>query len=112
MSDLTAIASGPSTSSPSDGSRTQIVHDSQPRADDGSSNPSHDQENTPHGVLRLRGGPKSKPAVVWKEDVIDNENMGKKSSKSTSHANPRMLCKTADQYWSVACGGISLLYIP
>lgn len=88
MSDLTAIAGGPSTSSPSDGSRTQILHDSQPKVDDDSSNPSHDQEKTPHGVLRLRGGPKSKPAVVWKEDVVDNENMGKKSSKSTSHNDP------------------------
>ncbi|KAF9778894.1 phosphatase inhibitor-domain-containing protein [Thelephora terrestris] len=81
MSNLTAIANGPSTSSPSDGSRTQTIHDSQPRADDASSNPSHDQGNTPQGVLRLRGGPRSRPAVVWREDVIDNENMGKKSTK-------------------------------
>ncbi|KAF9643766.1 hypothetical protein BDM02DRAFT_1321104 [Thelephora ganbajun] len=81
MSNLAAIASGPSTSSPSDGSRTQIIHDNQPRADQGSSNPSHDQGDTPQGVLRLRGGPRSKPAVVWREDVIDNEDMGKKSSK-------------------------------
>ena len=87
MSNLTAIASGPSTSSPSDGSRTQIVHDSQPKADE-DSNLSHDQEDTPHGVLRLRGGPKSKPAVVWSEDVIDNENMDKKSSKSAYHNPP------------------------
>ena len=85
MSNLTAIANGPSTSSPSDGSRTQVIQDSQPRADEGSSDPSQDQESTPHGVLRLRGGPRSKPAVVWKDDVIDNENMGKKSSKSTSN---------------------------
>ena len=85
MSNLTAIANGPSTSSPSDGSRTQTIHDSQPRVDDHPSNPSHNQGSTPQGVLRLRGGPKSKPAVVWREDVVDNENMGKKSSKSVSH---------------------------
>ena len=91
MSNLTAVANGPSTSSPSDGSRTQIIHDSQPRADEGSSDPSHDQGDAPRGVLRLRGGPKSKPAVVWREDVVDNENMGKKSSKSTSHSYPRHL---------------------
>jgi len=84
MSTLTAIPDGPSTSSPSDGSRTQIIHDSQPRLDEDSSDPPHDQGATPHGVLRLRGGPRSRPAVVWNEDVIDNENMGKKSSKSTS----------------------------
>jgi protein phosphatase 1 regulatory subunit 11 len=88
MSNLTATAAGPSTSSPSDGSRTQTIQDSQPRVEDDSSNPSHDQGDTPHGVLRLRGGPRSRPAVVWREDVIDNEDMGKKSSKSASHSFP------------------------
>ena len=33
-------------------------------------------------VLRLRGGPVSRRRVVWDEDVVDNEHMGKKSSKS------------------------------
>jgi hypothetical protein len=34
------------------------------------------------GVLRLRGGPRSTQRVVWREDVVDNEGCGKKSSKS------------------------------
>ena len=84
----TAVANRASTSSPSDGSRTQVIHDSQPREDEDSSNPSHDQGDTPRGVLRLRGGPRSRPGVVWREDVVDNENMGKKSSKSRSRARP------------------------
>jgi hypothetical protein len=33
-------------------------------------------------VLRLRGGPVSRRRVVWDDDVVDNEHMGKKSSKS------------------------------
>lgn len=92
MSNLTTVATATvnraSTSSPSDGSRTQVIHDSQPREDESPSNPSHDQGDTSHGVLRLRGGPRSGPAVVWREDVVDNENMGKKSSKSTCRSPP------------------------
>lgn len=80
MSNLRTIETGPSTAAPSDGSRTQTIQDSQPR-DENASNPSNGQSS---GVLRLRGGPRSRPAVVWREDVIDNEDMGKKSSKSAS----------------------------
>lgn len=37
------------------------------------------------GVLKLRGGPSRRQKVVWREDTIDNEGMGKKKSKSKSH---------------------------
>lgn len=36
----------------------------------------------PAGTLRLRGGPRSRPRVVWGEDVVDNEGLGRKKSKS------------------------------
>ncbi|KAH8112743.1 phosphatase inhibitor-domain-containing protein [Phellopilus nigrolimitatus] len=79
-----ATRPGPSTAAPADGSRTIVQHDSQPRearldgsdGEQGSSDTSRVQ-----GVLRLRGGPRSRPRVAWTEDVVDNEGMGKKKSK-------------------------------
>ena len=67
---------------------------------EGSAGPGSDNQAPPSvGVLRLRGGPgaqyggsskskgkeKEKPkrkGVVWAEEVVDNEGMGKKKSKS------------------------------
>ncbi|EKM58569.1 uncharacterized protein PHACADRAFT_253015 [Phanerochaete carnosa HHB-10118-sp] len=70
-----------STSAPSDGSRTITIQDSQPREEEGAN--SGDEPEV--GTLRLRGGPRerrrSRPSVIWREDVVDNEHMGKKSSK-------------------------------
>lgn len=39
--------------------------------------------STPTVTLRLRGGPRNRPHVVWDEDVVDNEGLGRKKSKST-----------------------------
>jgi len=39
----------------------------------------------PDGTLRLRGGPVENRRVRWDADVIDNEGMGKKSSKGLFH---------------------------
>ena len=36
----------------------------------------------PVGVLRLRGGPIRRQRVMWTEETVDNEGMGKKKSKS------------------------------
>jgi len=78
---MSMLASGPSTSTPSDGSRTITIQDSQPREEDSPN--SGDEAEV--GALRLRGGPRerrrNRPSVVWREDVVDNEHMGKKSSK-------------------------------
>lgn len=63
------------TSTPADSSRTTTALDSQPISD-------NEQASSTPGVLRLRGGPSSRPRVVWRDDVVDNENMGRKSSKS------------------------------
>ncbi|KAL5120559.1 Type 1 phosphatases regulator ypi1 [Pleosporales sp. CAS-2024a] len=37
--------------------------------------------SAPPGVLRLRAEPAERRRIQWAEDVIDNEGMGKKSSK-------------------------------
>ena len=66
------------------GSRTTVVTDAQPReAPHGGGASSSTRVAPQGGVLRLRGGPRSTQRVVWREDVIDNEGSGKKSSKST-----------------------------
>jgi protein phosphatase 1 regulatory subunit 11 len=44
--------------------------------------------SAPTGVLRLRAEPTERRHIQWAEDVIDNEGMGKKSSKGTCHQNP------------------------
>lgn len=37
--------------------------------------------STPSGTLRLRAQPEERRRIQWAEDVVDNEGMGKKSSK-------------------------------
>ena len=83
---------GSSTAPAADGSRTIVLHDSQPREEgEGEQNHSSAPEdesdrervgNNVVGVLHLRGTRRSGPRVAWTEDVVDNEGMGKKKSKS------------------------------
>lgn len=40
--------------------------------------------SAPSGTLRLRAEPSEQRHIQWAEDVVDNEGMGKKSSKGTS----------------------------
>jgi protein phosphatase 1 regulatory subunit 11 len=42
--------------------------------------------SAPSGVLRLRAEPSERRHIQWAEDVVDNEGMGKKSSKGTVSA--------------------------
>ena len=72
---------------PPDGSRTIVVTDSNPReeGDDDVYNSDRANERDSRrvdGVLMLRGGRRTRPRVAWSEDVVDNEGMGKKKSKS------------------------------
>ncbi|KZT67922.1 hypothetical protein DAEQUDRAFT_812456 [Daedalea quercina L-15889] len=71
-----ATRGGPSASAPSDGSRTMTIRESQP-GEEGA----HPEGGEEVGRLRLRAAPRSRPRVVWREDVVDNEGAGKKSSK-------------------------------
>ncbi|KDN50716.1 hypothetical protein RSAG8_01214, partial [Rhizoctonia solani AG-8 WAC10335] len=67
----TSAARRPATSAPGDGSRTILINDSQPIPE--SNNPNAGSSN---GILKLRGGPRSRPRVMWDADVIDNEGCG------------------------------------
>lgn len=62
------------------GSRTTTVEHT-PEIDAG---PSRGSSLPPSvvGVLKLRGAPLKKQRVVWSEETVDNEGMGKKKSKS------------------------------
>ncbi|KAI0649529.1 phosphatase inhibitor-domain-containing protein [Trametes meyenii] len=62
---------------PSDGSRTITVEENQPREEETQS----EAESSAVGTLRLRGAPRNRQRVVWREDVVDNEGAGKKKSK-------------------------------
>ncbi|KAL5486230.1 YPI1 [Sanghuangporus weigelae] len=68
---------GPSTIAPSDGSRTIVLRETQPR---------EEEEEPSVGVLQLRATSRPRaqgrpPRVTWTEDVVDNEHMGKKKTK-------------------------------
>lgn len=61
----------------------------------------------PARILRLRGArAPADRSVQWAEDVVDNEGLGRKSSKGTSH-DRRADCLHTD---SIPCN--SLLHIP
>src|SRR5690606_3120593 len=78
----TATAAGPSTSAPSDGSRT-ITITNVPTNEGGDD--IIPEEDGPVGTLRVRAArTRTGPRVTWDEDVVDNEHAGKKKSKSTS----------------------------
>lgn len=73
------------TTGASDGSRTLTIHDvPTPEDDDSGAGPSSHSQRPADGVLRLRGarGDGSNRRVVWTDDTVDNEGMGKKKSKS------------------------------
>lgn len=63
------------------GSRTLTVHETQEQSEDEENISSEGDEI---GVLRLRGDMNSRNprAIRWASDVIDNEHMNKKKSKS------------------------------
>ncbi|KAJ3725680.1 phosphatase inhibitor-domain-containing protein [Lentinula guzmanii] len=79
MSFRTSAMRRPNTSAPGDGSRTITITPAPPSEDEGSSN---DTAGSTVGALKLRATTrKPKQKVVWREDVVDNEGTGRKSSK-------------------------------
>jgi hypothetical protein len=79
----TALESSLSTAS---GSRTitVTVDPTQEVTEDTPSNHDSSEGTGTIGVIRLTGGRNSGPRVAWDEEVVDNEHMGKKKSKSRS----------------------------
>ncbi|KAF8072254.1 phosphatase inhibitor-domain-containing protein [Lyophyllum atratum] len=69
----------PITSAPGDGSRTITIIDAAPRPEDAAS--SSQTELRAIGTLRLRAAPRNEHRVAWDDDVVDNEDCGRKSSK-------------------------------
>jgi len=52
----------------------------------------------PAGTLRLRGGLRNRPRVVWDEDVVDNEGLGRKKSKICCiYHRPRRFDESSDE---------------
>ncbi|KAJ3856161.1 phosphatase inhibitor-domain-containing protein [Lentinula lateritia] len=79
MSLRTSAMRRPNTSSPGDGSRTITITSTPTSEDEASSN---DASRSAVGALKLRATTrKPRQKVVWREDVVDNEGAGKKSSK-------------------------------
>ncbi|KAG8864814.1 Type 1 phosphatases regulator ypi1 [Tulasnella sp. 330] len=68
---------------PSAGSRTVTIAPEQPASGPSITNEEDGAGGPPRraGVLKLRGGPRSRPQVAWTDDVVDNEGAGRKKSK-------------------------------
>jgi protein phosphatase 1 regulatory subunit 11 len=68
------------------GSRTMTIHPEELAEEQGSasSGEANDSSTQPVGTLKLRGGggQSSNRKVKWDDDVIDNEGLGRKKSKS------------------------------
>jgi protein phosphatase 1 regulatory subunit 11 len=52
-------------------------------ASDAGPSTANNPRSPPVGVLKLRGGPR-RQRVMWTDETVDNEGMGRKKSKSTS----------------------------
>lgn len=98
---------------PTDGSRTMVLHNAQPREEEVGSGSEveleRDGEGRIVGVLRLRATRRRSQRVAWTEDVVDNEGMGKKKSKSAFLFQSLALYFTYCSYRALMC---SLLYLP
>jgi len=75
---------GPSNAMSREGSRTALmVQNAAQRDASAASTPELAVGLAPAGTLRLRGAQRDGPHVAWNEDVVDNEGLGRKKSKST-----------------------------
>jgi protein phosphatase 1 regulatory subunit 11 len=79
-----ALQAGPSSSMSRQGSHVAIAVQGSEQVDI-SAQTGLTAGPAPTGTLRLRGGPRDRPHVVWGEDVVDNEGLGRKKSKSALH---------------------------
>ena len=67
-----------------DGSRTLTLDPTESSLDADSSSDAPEAGPSTAGVLRLRGATSRQTRVQWDEEVVDNEGLGRKSSKSMS----------------------------
>lgn len=79
---FTSTSIARSTSSPADGSRTITVTIDPTKEESSDDTPGQGSSNGTARVLRLRGARNTESRVAWDSDVIDNEHMDKKKSKS------------------------------
>ncbi|KAH9001664.1 phosphatase inhibitor-domain-containing protein [Lactarius akahatsu] len=92
-----APQSGPPSSMPREGSRVAVAVQGTEQVDtlaqtDLAAGPA------PAGTLHLRGGPHNRPHVVWGEDVVDNEGLGRKKSKICCiYHRPRRFDESSDE---------------
>lgn len=57
----------------------------------GTASQTQTQAQTQSPILRLRGAQRNRgPRVQWAESVVDNEGMGKKSSKGEEQSSPQI----------------------
>ncbi|KAH9957112.1 phosphatase inhibitor-domain-containing protein [Russula dissimulans] len=86
--------SGPSSSMSREGSRTALIVQNAEQRDASALTVGR----PPAGTLRLRGGPRARPHVVWDEDVVDNEGLGRKKSKICCiYHRPRRFDESSDE---------------
>ncbi|KAK7453493.1 Type 1 phosphatases regulator ypi1 [Stygiomarasmius scandens] len=74
----------PNTSAPGDGSRTITITGTpadEQHGDDAPEGQNGESSSGVVGTLKLHGGKKNRQRVVWSDDVVDNEDCGRKSSK-------------------------------
>ena len=81
----TATRNRPSTSAPGDGSRTLTITNNPTREESDDEQGDGPEGGQIIGTLSLRTTRVTGPRVAWDEDVIDNEGIGKKKSKSNSY---------------------------
>lgn len=86
---------------------TREERDGEPEAGPSNARTTSEAGSVSSGVLRLRGaGRGDGPRVQWGNDVVDNEHLGKKKSKSVS--SDLVGCIGLD--WTNECA--SLLHLP
>jgi len=79
---FTSTSIAHSTSSPTNGSRTMTITTDPVKEESSEDTSGQGSSSGTARVLRLRGARNTEARVAWDDDVVDNEHMDKKKSKS------------------------------
>lgn len=79
---FTSTSIAHSTSAPTNGSRTMAITADPIKEESSEDTPGQGSSSETARVLRLRGARNAEVRVAWDDDVVDNEHMDKKKSKS------------------------------